>query len=70
MKADDPRRYPQFTRAELANEINSLDRRIVQMQKAKQRDKLPQMQSELHAMRMEAKRREVAAKRELWNAPA
>jgi hypothetical protein len=61
VKADDPRRFPQWTDAQLDGEIRQLDAKIVAQQKAKQRSKLPQMQSDLHAMRLEAKRRKIAA---------
>jgi hypothetical protein len=67
MKADDPRRYPTYDDATLKRVIDELNGRIVQLQKAKQRAKLPQMQSELHAMRMEYKRREGAVKRAKYN---
>jgi len=67
MNADDPRRYPQYDDATLKRVIDELDRHIVQLQKAKMRAKLPQMQSDLHAMRMEYKRREGAAKRARHN---
>lgn len=67
MKADNPRRYPQYDDATLKRVIDELDRHIVQLQKAKMRAKLPQMQSDLHAMRMEYKRREGAAKRAKHN---
>jgi len=56
-------KFPQFNDEQLKREIDALNGRIVQMQKAKQRDKLPQLQRELHLMRMEHKRRVEFAKR-------
>jgi len=70
VNADDPRRFPQWDRAQLQIEIINLTAKVVKFQKSKDktlRGKLPQMQSDLHAMRLEAKRREIAALRERWN---
>lgn len=73
MNADDPRRFPQYDQKQLEDAIEDLNKRIVVLQKQKDRKlrgKLPQMQSDLHAMRQEWKRRKVAALRERWNQPA
>lgn len=67
MNADDPRRYPQYNDAELKLAIDELNGRIVQRQKAKQREGLPVLQSNLHAMKMEQKRRANAALRAKHN---
>lgn len=67
MNADDPRRYPDYDDAALKRAIDELNGRIVQLQKAKQREGLSVLQSHLHAMRMEYKRREGAAKRAKHN---
>lgn len=55
--------FPQYDDETLKRVIDELNRHIIQLQKAKVRAKLPQMQRDLHAMRMEYKRREGAAKR-------
>lgn len=67
MNADDPRRYPDYDNVALKRAIDKLNSRIVKRQKAKQRQGLSVLQSHLHAMRMEYKRREGAAKRAKYN---
>lgn len=52
---------------ELASCVNALNVRVVQLQRAKQRDKLPELQRQLHEMRVELKRKQDAEKRAKHN---
>lgn len=59
--------WMQLDDTDLAIGINLLNSKVVQMQRAKQREKLPEMQKRLHEMRVELKRRQDAEKRAKHN---